>query len=124
MAGIFGFEFLSKKEREQRYQEYVKKIFPYGDLQKQKIQDILNELIGIKNGNQLMIHYILIKEGLIDSETKDYNAIAARVEKKKFVKLTQEIKSCIRLLMDKDMAIDENLDYPTAGELKAEAAKK
>ena len=71
-----------------------------------------------------MMHYILIKEAMIDSEVKDYEAIAVDVEKKRFVKLTPELKDCVRILIYKDLAMDEGLEYPTVQELKAMAEKK
>lgn len=123
MASIFGFTYKSKAEREEEYQSYFKKIFPYGEPQKQKVEEILAGLLNNNQGSRLMMHYILIKEAMIDSEDKDYRALAAGVEKKKFVKLTPELKDCVRMLIYKDLAMDESLDYPTAQELK-EAAKK
>ncbi|TAH68851.1 MAG: hypothetical protein EWM47_07760 [Anaerolineaceae bacterium] len=124
MAGFFGFDFQSKKEREKNYQEYAKKIFPFGDAQKEKVLEILNDLSAYKQANQLLMHYILIKEAMIDSEEKDYKAIAEKIEKKRYARLTPEIKDCIRILMDKDLAMDESLDYPTAQELKSIVEKK
>ncbi len=123
MASIFGFTYKSKEEREEEYQSYFKKIFPYGEPQKQKVEEILAGLLNNNQGSRLMMYYILIKEAMIDSEDKDYRALAAGVEKKKFVKLTPELKDCVRMLIYKDLAMDESLDYPTAQELK-EAAKK
>ena len=124
MMNIFEGLFQSKEERERRSQEYSKKIFPYGEGQRQKIKDILYALAGKKNGAQLMMHYLLIKEAMIDSETKDYEAIAARIEKKKLIKLTPELRACVRLLIYKDLEADESLNYPTPEELKAQAAKE
>lgn len=123
MASIFGFTYKSKEEREEEYQSYFKKIFPYGEPQKQKVEEILAGLLNNNQGSRLMMYYILIKEAMIDSEDNDYRALAAGVEKKKFVKLTPELKDCVRMLIYKDLAMDESLDYPTAQELK-EAAKK
>ena len=72
MASIFGFTYKSKEEREKEYQDYFHKIFPYGELQKQKVEDILVDLSHKNQGNQFMMHYILIKEAMIDSEDKNY----------------------------------------------------
>lgn len=124
MSNIFENMFLSKEEKERRYREYLKKLFPYGENQKQKVQEIVSSLTSKKNAPQLMMHYVLIKEAMIDSESKDYDAVAAKIEKKNFVKLTPELKTCIKLLILKDLEIDENLNYPTCDELKAEAAGK
>lgn len=124
MASIFGFTYKSKEEREKEYQSYFKKIFPYGEPQKQKVEDILVDLSHKNQGNQFMMHYVLIKEAMIDSEDKNYEVIAAGIEKKRFVKLTPELKDCVRILIYKDLAIDEGLDYPTAQDLKEKAAMK
>lgn len=124
VLSFLGSMFKSKEEREKDYQNYFKKIFPYGEPQKQKIQEIINDLINKKYRNQLMMHYVLIKQEMIESENKDYDAIATKIEKKKFVKLTPELKSCIRILIDKDLAMDDSLEYPTAQELKSTATKK
>lgn len=122
MAKIFGINFKSKEEREKEYQEYFKRIFPYGEPQRQMIHEILAKLNNGKQENQLMMHYILIKEAMIDAEIKDYEAIAAKIEKQRIVKLTPELKACIRILIYEDLAMDEALAYPTAQDLKAEAA--
>lgn len=124
MANFFGFNFKSKEEREKEYQDYFHKIFPYGEPQKQKVEELLVNLLKKNKGNQFMMHYILIKEAMIDSEVKDYETIAAGIEKKRFVKLTPELKDCIRILIYKDLAMDESLEYPTVQELKLMAAKK
>jgi len=124
MMDFFGGLFITKEERERKYKEYYRKLFPYGETQKQKIQDILQALIGKKYGTSLMMHYLLIKEAMIDSGMKDYDKIAADIEKKRLVRLTPELKACVRLLIYKDLGIDENLDYPTPEELKELAAKE
>lgn len=122
MKNFFELLFQSKEQREKNYKEYGAKIFPYGESQKQKIREILEDLITKKYGSHMMMHYVLIKQAMIESETKDYEAIATKVEKKNFVKLTPELKSCVRILIEKDLAMDESLEYPTAQELKSMAA--
>lgn len=124
MASFFGFNFKNKAEREKEYQDYFRKIFPYGEPQKQKVEELLVNLLNKSQGNQFMMHYILIKEAMIDSVVKDYEAIAAMIEKKRLVKLTPELKDCVRILIYKDLAMDEDLDYPTVQELKAMAINK
>lgn len=123
MNNLFGLLFESKEEREKSYHEYSFKIFPYGEPQKQKIRGVLEDLITKKVGDQIMMHYVLIKQAMIESKTKDYEAIAARVEKSKYVKLNPELKSCVRILIERDLAMDEALKYPTAQELKSMASK-
>lgn len=123
MAKFLGLDFKTKEEREREYQEYAGKIFPYGEPQRQKIQDLLAGLLGKKKAPQLMLHYILLKEAMIDSENKDYDAVAALIEKKRIVKLNSELRECIRILIHKDMAMDEGLEYPTAEELKSMASE-
>lgn len=124
MANFFGFDFKSKEEREKEYQDYFHKIFPYGEPQKQKVEELLVNLLSKSQGNQFMMHYILIKEAMIDSVDKDYEAIAASVEKKRIVKLTPDLKDCVRILIYKDLTMDEGLDYPTVQELKEMARNK
>lgn len=121
MGSFFGISFQSKEEREKEYQEYLKKLFPYGEKQSQKIRDILSALVGKRDRAQIMLHYVLIKEAMIDSVTKDYEKIAAEIEKKKLIKLTPELKNCIRNLINIDLNMDETLNYPTPDELKAKA---
>lgn len=121
MGSFFGISFQSKEEREKEYQEYLKKLFPCGEKQSQKIRDILSALVGKRDRAQIMLHYVLIKEAMIDSVTKDYEKIAAEIEKKKLIKLTPELKNCIRNLINIDLNMDETLNYPTPDELKAKA---
>lgn len=124
MANFFGFDYKTKKEREEEFQNYFKKIFPYGETQKEMVENILGQLIKEKHKKQLLMHYIMIKEAMIDAANKDYEVISANIERKKIIKLTAELKECIKLLIYKDLAVDETLKYSSVMELKEEAGGK
>ncbi|MDF2523958.1 MAG: hypothetical protein K0R31_1599, partial [Clostridiales bacterium] len=62
MAGIMGrfFDFRSKEEKARSYEAYSKRIFPYGDDQKDRVSELLAELFPKEKQKNLMMHYILI----------------------------------------------------------------
>lgn len=120
MSNVFGslFDFRSKDDKKRDYDAYSKRIFPYGDAQKEKIASILLELLPKEKEKYLMLHYVLVKQGLTSDNPMDYETSAKKIEKRKLVRLTPDFKAQIHALMDIDLAIDETLAYPSLEELK------
>lgn len=119
MANIFGniFNFRSKEEEEKDFKNYFQTMLPYGEAQREKLFQILTELSPKSDPHNLMMHYLLLKEYMMGSESKNYDEISARVAKKKFIRLSPELKDSLGALLDADLQIDEKLQYPTIEEL-------
>jgi hypothetical protein len=110
--------FISKEERNQKYNDYSKRIFPYGDKQKDKVSSILSELFPHENLQYLLMHYILLKERVIEEGTLDYESAFKKVSKKKIIKISPDLQNKMIELLKADLSIDESLEYPSAEEVK------
>lgn len=119
MSGILGnlFDMSSKEDKQQRYESYSKLIFPYGDGQREKVLELLSQMFPKQKIKYLMLHYILIKEGLVGEEKQSFEEAAAKVAKKKLIRVTPELQEGLYNLLNADLAIDENLEYPPLEEL-------
>lgn len=119
MSGILGnlFDMSSKEDKQQRYESYSKLIFPYGDGQREKVLELLCQMFPKQKIKYLMLHYILIKEGLVGEEKQSFEEAAAKVAKKKLIRVTPELQVGLYNLLNADLSIDENLEYPPLEEL-------
>lgn len=118
MSNMFGNLFISKEERQRKYEEYFKKVFPYGNGQREKISSILSELFPKEKLKYLLMHYILIKESVVGEDKLDYESSARKIAKKKIIKVTKETQELMIALLKADLSIDEKLEYPSIDELK------
>jgi hypothetical protein len=117
------FDNRSKDEKERDYDAFSQRVFPFGDEQKNKVGDLLETLFPKEKRKYLLLHYILIKDPLTLNEKDDYELIEKKANKRKVVKITPEFKAAIKALVLADLAIDENLNYPTPEELLEESKK-
>lgn len=124
MSGILGniFDFRSKEEKARSYAAYSKRIFPYGNNQKDQISDILAALFPTLNPKHVLMYYILIKEGMTEEEPLDFETASAKVAKYSLVRITPELKAGIHALLNVDLSIDGKLEYPSIEELNAAAS--
>jgi hypothetical protein len=125
MSGVLGslFNFRSKEEKQRIYEAYSKRIFPYGDIQKEKIEEILAALFPKQNSKHVLMHYILIKEGMTEEEPLEFNEAVKKV-KHSPIRSTSELEAGIEALLNADLVIEENLEYPSLEELRAAASIK
>lgn len=112
------FDFRSKEEKARSYEAYSKRIFPYGDEQREKVTELLVALFPDLKRQYLSMYYILIKEGMTEKEQKDFEAAEKKAAKYRLLPKKPELKAAVKVLLDIDFAIDENLEYPTVEELR------
>jgi hypothetical protein len=122
MSSVLGnlFDFRSKEEKKRIYEEYSKRIFPYGDAQKERVGEILAEMFPKENPRYVLMHYILVKEGMTGENPLDFKAAVKKV-KGSPIRKTGHLEPGIHALLKVDLNIDENLNYPTTEELNADA---
>ena len=109
MSSIFNwFEYKSPEQRIRETREYNAKVFPYGDKQKQKVFEILKQLIPDEADDMLMYNYLTIKLHLIDkpNDVEGCYRVVKSTNKKK-----ENVEKYIALAKI-DINIDENLNYP------------
>lgn len=70
MAGISNwFSFTSKEDREERSAEYFKRMFPLGEQQKTKEEELLRQLISAKTSDGDKLYQMLIvREALLQTD--------------------------------------------------------
>lgn len=117
MGAIFGLSFESRYEREKREKEYADKIFPYGEDQKKKVLDLLASVFPYVSRQQLLLHYILMKEVFIDNPKAFFDQALRATERKTTIKNTPQTVRIFRKVLEADLQIDERLLYPAPEEL-------
>jgi hypothetical protein len=122
MAGMFGdlFSFKSKEEKARSYDAFSNRVFPYGDEQRDKILEILTELFPKEKARYVLMHYILVKDGMTGEDSLDFEEASKKV-KHSPIKATAEIQAGIRALVNADFNINEKLEYPSLEELRTAA---
>lgn len=124
MSSLLGnlFDFRSKEEKQSIYEDYSKRIFPYGDAQKDRIAELLAALFPEQSARYVLMHYILIKDGMTKAEALDFDT-AAKKAKSSSIRKTPELQAGMCALLNVDLNIDENLEYPSLEGLRASASK-
>lgn len=120
MAKFFGglFDLRSKEDKERDLEVYTNMIFPFGDEHKEKVYNILEELLPKQNQKYLRMHYILLKEAMIGEEKLSYEEATKKIAKQTLVKTTEELKVLVKALLEIDLTMDENLIYPSATQIR------
>lgn len=122
----FGFlSFVSPKQKEREQRAYEKWALPYGEPQRQKLLSLLKELYPSESPQMALTAFLsgkaiyTDKDGDYEDTPEEFDPIAAThfeittyFVKKKSVDVYPYIA-----LIEADIAIDEQLAYPTAEEL-------
>lgn len=112
--GFLGLDFFESKEtRKIKNEAYNKLYFPYGDIQKEKIINILKTYNNISD-EEIIYNYIVVKQELMKKDLKEYN----KNELKELVYrmadsfISKNISSIPYIIVaDEDIHIDSNLNY-------------
>lgn len=118
MASFFGMEIRSKEEKEQEFADFSKRIFPYGEAQKDRIGRLLHELFPREDRQCLLVYYVSIKDEMTGRAAKSYEEAVKSQMRAPVVRITPELINGVKALIMADREIDESLAYPTVRELK------
>lgn len=118
MASFFGMEIRSKEEQEQEFADFSKRIFPYGEAQKDRIGQLLHGLFPREDRQCLMVYYVSIKDEMTKRAAKSFEAAAEAQMRTSVVRITPELISGVRALIMADQEVGEDLNYPTIQELR------
>ena len=108
---------------------YDRWAFPYGPAQKEKLQQILKELMPKEDPIAAMAVYLIGREGYLGSFKMDAEDLAARTEEKKRSAMDYVLAEQLRGKSKKflpyykaiilaDAKIDKDLNYPSIEELQ------
>jgi len=118
MASFFGMEIRSKEEKEQDFADYSKRIFPYGEAQKDRISQLLQGLFPQENRQCLMVYYVSIKDEMTKRAAKSFEAAAESQMRTSVIRVTPELVRGVRAIIMADLEAGEDLSYPTIQEIR------
>ena len=124
--GEFNFFLWKTKEQVKTEEEdYAKWAFPYGQAQREKLVKLMLEIFPKESEATTLIPYLTCKELYLKAckspDLSDY-AIAKLMEMRKYKRLIrkQDMPYYVALVVA-DSRVDENLEYPTAEEIRSMA---
>lgn len=123
------FTYKSPEERQAEYDRYLRWAFPYGDVQKEKIAGLLSQLLPEETPQIAMTVYLIGREGYLGGPKLDQEERKARSEERKLTEgykaLSRQLRGGHRKTLSRylaliraDEAADQELNYPTAEELR------
>lgn len=127
------FTFKSKEAREQDAQRYDAWAFPYGRAQREKLCQIIGQLLPEENVQSGMGVFLLGREGYLGSVKEDAQKVAQKGEEQRILRSVYKMQPLLptkkkRALLSRYMAliladaqIDEKLEYPTVEQLRKNA---
>ena len=123
-SGIFTFKSRATQERES--EEYAIWAFPYGQLQRDRLEKLLLEIYPKESIPTTLVPFLTCKElyeGILKKTGSSVTAIDTMINTQKQYKLIIRKKTMTMYLalVLADAAIDEKCEYPSADEIKAKA---
>ena len=126
------FTFKTRKQRERDAKKFDRWAFPYGEPQRQKIAQLLKELLPKEEAKAAMAVYLMGREAYRGSFKDDAEDLAERTEAKSLraldyilsVQLFGRYKKFIpyyKALVLADAKVGPELDYPSVEELRRHA---
>ena len=133
MGGIAEwFSFKSPKQRAREQKQYAKWAFPYGDAQKEKIFQLVQELLPKEDPKSAMAVFLIGRQAYRGAFNDDPEDLAERTEEKKLRALDYQLSQQLfgrykkfipyyKVLILADDQVDETLNYPSVEELRRRA---
>ncbi len=126
------FTFKSAKQRARDERNYARWAFPYGDAQKEKIMALIVELLPKEDPKAALSVFLMGRQAYRGSFRDDPEDLAERTEQDKMAALDQILQTQLfgrykkfipyyKVLVLADLSVDENLNYPSAEELRRQA---
>ena len=122
------FNFKSKKQREKEEREYAAWAFPHGDIQREKLTELMRGLKPKEPPQIMMFSFLTCKElyknQFEESKSREEAIVRFLGSAKNYKQLIRRDDLCMYLavvLADGD--IDEQCAYPGADEIRARAAE-
>jgi hypothetical protein len=125
LGDISLFSWKSKAQQEKEQDDYAKWAFPYGQAQRDKLVKLMLEVFPKESETTTLIPFLTCKELYTKfcktPDLYDY-AISKLLEMKNYKRLIRKKDMPLYVaLVVADARVDENLNYPTAEEIRAMA---
>ena len=133
MGGIAEwFNFKTAKQRERERKMYARWAFPYGEAQKEKVLELICQLLPKEDPKAAMAVFLMGREALRGSFKDDPEDLAERTEQNKMAALDRTLETQLfgrykkfipyyKVLVLADLKVDETLNYPSVEELRRRA---
>lgn len=131
------FTYKSAKQRAKEEKLYARWAFPYGEAQREKLTQLMQELMPQENPKAAMAVFLIGREAYLGSYHEDPEDLQERQESEKMEALDRildkqlfgryrKLQPYYKALILADAQVDETLNYPGAEELRrrAEELKK
>lgn len=128
------FSFKTAKQRAREEKMYARWAFPYGDAQREKLMRIFRELMPKEDPQIAMAVFLIGRQAYRGSFQDDAEDLAERTEEDRIAALDNQLQNQLfgryklmipyyKALIMADDKVDENLNYPSAEELRRMAEK-
>jgi len=126
------FTFKTAKQRQRDERNFARWAFPYGDAQREKITQLIRELMPKEDPKAALSVFLMGREAYRGSFRDDPEDLAERTEDGKMKALDAVLANQLfgrykkfipyyKVLVLADMEVDEKLEYPSAEELRRRA---
>ena len=126
------FTFKSAKQRAREEKQFARWAFPYGEAQREKVQELIRQLLPKEDPKAALAVFLLGREALRGSFQDDPEDLAERSEQSKMAALDRTLENQLfgryrkfipyyKVLVLADLEVDETLNYPSAEELRRRA---
>ena len=123
------FLFRSKKQEKREMEKYIAWAFPYGPAQREKIRELLSQIVPKEDASIAMVIFLTGKEafcdkdGLWEEETRNPLEDAAKALRSSGMRVPKHHIPLYLALILADSRVDEQLLYPEVKELLAMAER-
>ena len=126
------FTFKSAKQRAREEKQFARWAFPYGDAQREKVLELIRQLLPKEDPKAAMAVFLMGREALRGSFKDDPEDLAERTEQNKMDALDHILANQLfgrykkfipyyKVLVLADLKVDETLNYPSVEELHRQA---
>ena len=126
------FTFKTAKQRAREEKQFARWAFPYGDAQKEKVAQILRELMPKEDPKAALALFLMGRQAYRGAYNDDPEDLEERTEKNKMAALDRMLESQLfgrykkfipyyKVLVLADLEVDETLNYPSVEELRHRA---
>ena len=128
------FTFKSAKQRAREEKQFARWAFPYGEAQKEKVLELIRQLLPKEDPKAAMAVFLMGREALRGSFKDDPEDLAERTEQNKMNALDATLATQLfgrykkfipyyKALILADLEVDETMNYPSVEELRHRAEK-
>ena len=126
------FTFKSAKQKEKEAKMFARWAFPYGEAQKETVQQIIRELLPKEDPRSGLAVFLMGRQAYRGSFKDDEEDLAERTEEDKLAALDKVLEMQLfgkykkfipyyKALVLADLDVDETLNYPSVEELRRRA---